>query len=120
MKGKPLRIVKKTADVCMTVLLLCLMAYQVTGETLHEWFGIGMTALLIVHHILNIRWYSALFKGKYGASRTVSAACRTSFVFQRLFMFTPRQTYSQYQYQYYVNFFQICFLIKQLYHLPVS
>ena len=29
---------KKIADACMTVLLLCLMAYQVTGEALHEWF----------------------------------------------------------------------------------
>ncbi len=77
MKGKQVRIVKKTVDVCMTVLLLCLTAYQVTGEMLHEWFGIGMTVLLIVHHILNIRWYSALFKGKYGASRTVSAAVST-------------------------------------------
>ena len=48
-----MRIVKKAVDVCMTVLLLCLMAYQVTSEFLHEWFGIGMTVLLIVHHILN-------------------------------------------------------------------
>ncbi len=34
---------KRIVDVCMTVLLLCLMAYQVTGEALHEWIGIGMT-----------------------------------------------------------------------------
>ena len=69
-----MRIVKRAVDVCMTVLLLCLMAYQVTGETLHEWCGIGMTVLLIVHHILNRKWTAALFKGKYGAYRTVSAA----------------------------------------------
>ena len=56
----------------MTVLLLCLMAYQVTGETLHEWFGIGMTVLLIVHHILNIKWYAALFKGKYHTVRIIT------------------------------------------------
>ena len=56
--------IKKLVDAGMTVLLLCLMAYQVTGEALHEWFGIGMTVLLIVHHILNRKWYGALFKGK--------------------------------------------------------
>jgi len=74
MQGKHKKIIKKTVDVCMTVLLLCLMAYQVTGETLHEWFGIGMTALLIVHHILNIKWYASLFKGKYNVYRIVTVA----------------------------------------------
>lgn len=49
----------------MTVLLLCLMAYQITGQELHEWFGIGMLILFIAHNMLNIRWYGNLFKGKY-------------------------------------------------------
>ncbi len=70
-------IMKKTVDICMTVLLLCLMAYQVTGETLHEWGGIAMTVLLIVHHILNIKWYRSLFKGKYNAYRIVTTAANT-------------------------------------------
>ena len=74
MRGNRIRIVKRAVDVCMTVLLLCLMAYQVTGEVLHEWCGIGMTALLIAHHILNRRWTAALFKGKYNVYRTVSTA----------------------------------------------
>ena len=66
--------IKRLVNVCMTVLLLCLMAWQVTGETLHEWFGIGMTALLIVHHFLKRKWYSSLFKGRYNAYRTVVTA----------------------------------------------
>lgn len=69
--------IKKAVDVCMTVLLLCLMAYQVTGETLHEWIGIGMTALLIAHHILNYRWYKSLFRGKYNAYRIAAVAVNT-------------------------------------------
>jgi len=72
MQGNRMKIAKKAVDVCMTVLLLCLMAYQVTSEAVHEWFGIGMTVLLIIHHILNRKWSAALFKGKYNASRTVS------------------------------------------------
>ena len=70
-------IIKKAVDICMTVLLPCLMAYQVTGETLHEWGGIAMTVLLIIHHILNFRWYRSLFKGKYNAYRTVSVIVNT-------------------------------------------
>ena len=58
---------KLIVDATMTVLLFCLMAYQVTGEALHEWIGIGMMVILISHHLLNIKWYSALFKGKYNA-----------------------------------------------------
>ena len=65
---------KKLLDVVMMLLLLCLMAYQVTGEALHEWFGIAMTVLLIVHHVLNGRWYPALFRGKVRAWRALTAA----------------------------------------------
>ena len=68
---------KKAVDVCMTVLLLCLMAYQVTGETLHEWGGMAMTVLLIVHHILNFWWYKSLFRGKYNPYRTVTVVVNT-------------------------------------------
>lgn len=78
MQVKRKNAIKKTVDVFMTVLLLCLMAYQVTGETLHEWFGIGMTFLLIVHHILNIKWYSSLFKGKYNVYRIVTTLVDTA------------------------------------------
>ncbi len=56
----------------MTVLLLCLMAYQVTGEALHEWIGIGMTVLVIIHQLLNRKWYGALFKGKYNPYRIIT------------------------------------------------
>ena len=71
---KKLRLV---VDACLTVLLLCLMAYQVTGEALHEWIGMGMTAVLILHHVLNARWYGALFKGKYNAFRVISTVVNT-------------------------------------------
>ncbi len=33
---------KKIVDAAMTVLLMCLMAYQVTGEAAHEWIGMGI------------------------------------------------------------------------------
>ena len=55
-------IIKRIVDAAMTVLLLLLMACQVTGEALHEWIGVGMTALVILHQILNRKWYGALFK----------------------------------------------------------
>ena len=64
--------VKRIVDAVMSVLLLVLMAYQVTGEAAHEWIGMCMTVLVIIHQILNRKWYSALFKGKYNIYRTLS------------------------------------------------
>ena len=57
--------VKHIIDLLLGVGLLLLMSYQVTGEAGHEWTGIAMTALMIVHQILNRKWITALFKGKY-------------------------------------------------------
>lgn len=57
--------IKIGIDFLMTILLLLLMAYQVVGETLHEWFGAALLVLFITHNILNIKWYKNLFKGKY-------------------------------------------------------
>lgn len=62
---KPKAICKIAVNLIMTVLLLLLMAYMLTGQKTHEWLGAGMFALFIVHNILNFKWYSNLFKGKY-------------------------------------------------------
>ena len=71
-KAKTNHMIKRIVDAAMTVLLLCLMAYQVTGEMAHEWIGIGMTVLVIIHQILNRKWYCVLFKGKYNPYRAVT------------------------------------------------
>lgn len=77
MQAKRTKTIKMIADACMTVLLLCLTAYQATGEVLHEWSGVGMTVVLILHHVLNRSWYAALFKGKYNAYRIAAAVINT-------------------------------------------
>ena len=56
-------------DALLLCLLLCQMSYQVTGERQHEWTGVLMTLTVVLHQILNRRWYAALFKGKYNAYR---------------------------------------------------
>ncbi len=73
-RNKNRMMVRRIVDLCMTILLLCLMAYQVTGEEAHEWIGMVMTALVVVHQILNRRWYGAIFKGKYNVYRTLVTA----------------------------------------------
>ena len=71
-RTKTNNMIKRIVDTAMTVLLLFLMAYQVTGEVLHEWIGMGMTVLVIGHQILNRKWYGTLFKGKYNTYRVLT------------------------------------------------
>lgn len=61
--------VKMAIDVGMTLLLLLLMAYERVGETAHEWLGMGICALFILHHILNRGWSRNLLKGRYSVLR---------------------------------------------------
>lgn len=67
MKAK--RIAMRITDIIMTGNLLFLMALQVTQQFAHEWLGIAMTVLFIVHHIMNYKYYKTIFKGKYNTRR---------------------------------------------------
>ena len=53
----------------MVFLLPLLMTYSLLGEATHEWLGMVMAALFILHHILNRKWYSGLFRGRYSTVR---------------------------------------------------
>ena len=59
------QIIKIIVDILMSVILILLMAYSLVGEAAHEWLGIGLFALFILHHVLNNRWSRNVFKGKY-------------------------------------------------------
>ena len=61
----PKMIAKIGVDIGMTVALLFLMTYEMIGQSLHEWLGIGMFLLFVIHHVLNRRWFGVLLKGKY-------------------------------------------------------
>ena len=67
-------------DVLLGIGLLLLMSYQVTGEAGHEWTGITMTLLMILHQILNRKWYAALFKGRYTPLRFLQTLVNAALV----------------------------------------
>lgn len=58
-------------DISMTIALLLLMPYSLLGEAAHEWIGLAMFVLFILHHKLNIGWIKNLRKGKYTVSRSL-------------------------------------------------
>ena len=62
MKNKRIRL---ASDIAMIIILPMLMAYSLIGEKFHEIIGTIIFVLFIIHHILNRKWYAAIFKGKY-------------------------------------------------------
>lgn len=68
------RILRILVDAAMTALLLLLMAYSMVGEEAHEWIGLAMLILFLLHHGLNRRWLHNLGRGRYSGFRRVQTA----------------------------------------------
>lgn len=81
---KPNRTIKFLADAGMTVLLLLLMAYELVGQAAHEWLGIGMFVLLVLHHVLNRRWSTNILKGTYTPLRVLQTLLVIAILFTML------------------------------------
>ena len=60
---------KYLIDFGMTILLPLLMAYTLVGEAAHEWLGMAMLVLFVLHHALNFRWLKNLPRGRYSGFR---------------------------------------------------
>lgn len=71
---KPTIKIKVLVDVIMTALLLVLMAYHITGNKVHEWLGVLLFFLFLLHQVFNWKWYKSVFKGNYTAVRSVHTA----------------------------------------------
>ena len=70
---KTKQIVRLATDAALLLLLLVVMAYSFTGNTVHEWMGIALVVLALVHLFLNKRWFVSLVKGKYNWRRMATS-----------------------------------------------
>ncbi len=61
--------IKTGVDIAMTVLFLGQMGYHMMDNRMHEWTGVTLCVLFLLHHALNPGWHRGLFKGRYSASR---------------------------------------------------
>lgn len=74
MKRRGLRIAKIFVDLMMYVLFCLLMEQHLLSGIAHEWIGLSLFLLFMLHTAFNFRWYLALFKGRYTAFRIVQTA----------------------------------------------
>ncbi len=73
------RRVKIAVDTAMFGLMLCLMSYPMTrGLMRHGICGAAFVALLLIHHVLNLGWYRALFRGRWNARRVLFTAANVA------------------------------------------
>lgn len=73
-------LIRLVIDLCMTVLMLVALAYQITGNAIHELVGVLLYSLFITHNILNRRWYKTIFKGKHNVRRILSIVVNLLFL----------------------------------------
>ncbi len=62
---KPRAALKIVIDIAMIVALMLLMTYELIGQSNHEWIGMGMFILFLLHHVLNRKWIGNLTKGRW-------------------------------------------------------
>ncbi len=58
-------------DAIMIGMLPIIMAYELVGKSTHEWLGLAMFIIFILHNILNYRWYKNILKGRYSCTRII-------------------------------------------------
>lgn len=63
---------RRIIDVAIAVLIIVLMSHQLMEDAPHEWIGIGTLALVIVHNLLNRRWYATLLERPMTAVRALT------------------------------------------------
>lgn len=63
---------RKLVDIAMACVFVALMTTATVEEVEHEWLGIAMFVLFVVHVILNRKWVTHLFTGRYTLFRVLS------------------------------------------------
>lgn len=62
---------KFIVDITMTLSFVLMMGYHMFDANIHEYLGLILLAICIVHQLLNIKWYQYLNKGKYSYIRSI-------------------------------------------------
>lgn len=67
----PKNIVRIAVDAAMATVYVTVMATALVQEAPHEYLGITLFVLVVVHVVLNRRWFARLIRGRYNAVRVV-------------------------------------------------
>ena len=75
---------KRAVRYCMTALLIFQcgsgMAFSRAESAAHEWAGLVLFAAVLVHLILNRRWFGSLFRGKHSPAGSLFTAADAALI----------------------------------------
>lgn len=91
-----IKTIKIIVDIAMTVLLIMQMAYIFLGQELHEWTGILLFVLFVIHHGLNINWIKNISKGRYSLRRMFLTVINSMIFLAMIGLITSGITMSQF------------------------
>lgn len=91
---------KMLVDILMLVFLLIQMSFVLTGQRIHEHTGTVMVTLVILHNLLNRKWYTALSKGTYHRKRIVQTILNLITVCVMLALLVSGVTMSRYVFRF--------------------
>lgn len=63
---------KFLVDILMIFSVLLAIANRLTENPMHEMIGISLFMLVLIHNLLNWRWYTTIFRGGYNIRRTLN------------------------------------------------
>lgn len=63
----------------MSFILIPLMAYQVTGEAAHEWFGISMVSLVFLENVSMLIFFAFVAHNLANALKGIGNLSKSSF-----------------------------------------
>lgn len=64
---------KLAIDVAMAAGFVFCLAFRLTGGGPHEYIGLGVSLLFVVHCVLNLHWFKTWNKGRYDFKRGLSS-----------------------------------------------
>ena len=69
MKGK--KAAKVTLDIAMALVFVAIMTTALVQEAPHEWLGVTLFVLMVIHIVLNRRWLASIFRGRHSTLRII-------------------------------------------------
>ena len=69
MKGK--KAAKVALDIAMVLVFVAIMTTALVQEAPHEWLGVTLFVLMVIHIVLNRRWLASIFRGRHSALRII-------------------------------------------------
>ena len=75
-------------DIMMTLVSIVLMGgnYLFPADIVHEILGVALFVLWAIHIFLNLRWYGAIFKGKYNPCRIMQTVINCCILICTIFL----------------------------------